>query len=602
MRLRIFAAVSCALTLASCSAPSRIEPDAVRATIDADLQRAMQARVAPAQPAAVNEALLPPITVEMPGPTKPLEPRFDLAVNDAPANQVFLALASGTRYSVIVHPDVKENISISLKEATLFEALDAIREVYGYEYKVQGTRIYIEPIALQTRVFQVNYLATRRVGRADVRISSGSILQARATGTSDATGGAGAGTPGAPTPTTPSPTTPGAAAAQGVESSRVTTSLDNDFWGDLQTAIRTLVGSEGGRSAVVNANAGVVLVRAMPKELRAVEQYLKAMTGVVDRQVMLEAKILEVTLNDRYATGVNWAAFRQTTNTRTLAGTIAPGTTLTRDGTLVNSTLGVDPTNRVVTTPGATGITAVTSAVAAAMTGPISVPGALFGLAFQASNFAALIQFLESQGTVHVLSSPRIAALNNQKAVIKVGTDEFFVTSLTTTVVPSTVAGVAATVSPTITTQPFFSGIALDVTPQISDTDEITLHIHPSVSTVTDKVKQIDLGAQFGVFQLPLASSNINESDTIVRLQDGTIAAIGGLMRQEQTNIRSGLPGTTDKSAGVLTGTRDQTLTKSELVILLKVTVIRGGSSWQQQAQDVNERVQLMRRPIEERR
>jgi MSHA biogenesis protein MshL len=186
--------------------------------------------------------------------------------------------------------------------------------------------------------------------------------------------------------------------------------------------------------------------------------------------------------------------------------------------------------------------------------------------------------------------------------VIKVGTDEFFVTSVTTTVVPSTVAGVAPTVSPTITTQPFFSGIALDVTPQISEEDQITLHIHPSVSTVTDKVKQIDLGAQFGIFQLPLASSNINESDTVVRLQDGAIAAIGGLMRQQQTNIRSGLPGTTDSRAGALAGTRDHTLTKSELVILLKVSIIRGDSGWQREAQDVNERVQTMRRPIEEKR
>jgi len=583
-----------ALTLAACESP-KVAPDVVQGSIETAMREAAAPRARVAPPETVSAALLPPLTLEMPSATRPVEARFDLVVSNAPAQQVFMALVAGTRYSIIVHPDVKESLSVNLKDVTLTEALEAIREVYGYEYRIQGTRIYIEPVAMQTRIFQVNYLAARRSGRADVRISSGSILQARAGG--DAGGGA-APTPGAAAPGTPSPPgTPGAGTpSQGLESSRVTTSSENDFWTDVQTAIRTLIGTEGGRSAVANPNAGVILVRAMPKELRVVEQYLKAMSGVVERQVMLEAKIIEVTLNDRNASGVNWAAFRQGDNTRVIGGPIAPGTTLARDGALVTPGLAADPAGRVLVTPGATGISAITAATAAAVMGPLGVPGALFGIALQARNFAALLQFLESQGTVHVLSSPRIAALNNQKAVIKVGSDEFFVTSLSTTVVPSTVAGVASTVSPTITTQPFFSGIALDVTPQISDDDQITLHIHPSVSAVTDRVKVLDLGA-LGVFQLPLASSNINESDTVVRLQDGAIAAIGGLMRQQQTNIRSGLPGTTDRPAGVLAGSRDQTVTKSELVILLKVSIIRGDAAWQQQAQELNDRMLNMRRP-----
>ena len=220
--------------------------------------------------------------------------------------------------------------------------------------------------------------------------------------------------------------------------------------------------------------------------------------------------------------------------------------------------------------------------------------GSVVGLAFQASSFAALLNFLEGQGTVQVLSSPRIATLNNQKAVIKVGTDEFFVTNISTT---TTSTGTTSTVSPTITTQPFFSGIALDVTPQISDDDQITLHVHPSVSLVTDKTKSLSLGA-LGSFVLPLASSSINESDTIVRVRDGTIAAIGGLMRQSQSNISSGLPGTSDSPIfSSIFGNVNRQLTKSELVILLKVTLIKGDVAWQEQAKEVNERIQLMRRP-----
>ena len=572
--------VAAAIALGACQ-PLRIPSGAVQGTIDSELKRAAQAPVPAATPQAVSQALLPPLTVEMPVSVKPVEPRFDLAVNNAPANQVFMALVSGTRYSMLVHPEVREPVSINLKDVTLTEALEALREVYGYEYRIQGTRIYVEPVTMQTQLFHVNYLAGRRAGRADVRVSSGSI-QTTTTGP-----------PGVQTgsPTTPSVT--GAASTQSLESSRVTTYSENDFWTDIQSAIRTIIGAEGGRSVVVNSNAGVIMVRAMPKELRSIDMYLKAMSIVVERQVMLEAKIIEVTLSDQFSTGINWAAFRTGPNSRFAGGVVNPGTTLRTDGSVSNSNIVIDPTAPSPLSPDPLRPTLAGSfgAVGASLLSAQTAPASIFGLAFQTGSFAALLNFLESQGAVHVLSSPRIATLNNQKAVIKVGTDEFFVTNVTTT---TTAAGNTTTISPTITTQPFFSGIALDVTPQISDADQITLHIHPSVSVVTDKTKIVNLG-NLGTFTLPLASSNINESDTIVRVQNGTIAAIGGLMRQQQSSNRSGLPGATGPLAGILLGSRDQQLTKSELVILLKVTVIRGDAAWQQEAQELNERMLNMR-------
>ena len=571
-----------ASVLSACQ-PLRIPSGVVQRTIDADIARAAQGPATPAPPQVVSQALLPPLTVEMPGTAKPLEPRFDLAVNAAPANQVFMALVSGTRYSMLVHPDIKEPISINLKDVTLNEALEAIREVYGYEYKIQGTRIYIEPVTMQTQLFQVNYLAGRRAGVADVRVSSGSI-QPTTTGVQQS---AVVPTPGSGLPLgTQAP-------ARSLESSRVTTSSENDFWNDLQTALRTIVGADGGRSVVVNANAGVIMVRAMPKELRAVEQYLKATSIVVERQVMLEAKIIEVTLTNQLSTGINWAAFSSGSNHRFGGGPVSPGSVLRTDGSVSNPNITINPAAPTVVSPDPLTPTLIGSAGALgrSLLTSQTAPGTIFGLAFQTNSFAALLNFLESQGTVHVLSSPRIATLNNQKAVIKVGTDEFFVTNVTTT---TTAAGNTTTVSPTITTQPFFSGIALDVTPQISDSDQITLHVHPSVSVVSDKTKVVNLGT-LGTFTLPLASSNINESDTIVRVQNGTIAAIGGLMRQQQNNSRSGLPGASGAVAETLFGTRDQQVTKSELVILLKVTVIRGDAAWQQEAQELNERMLNMR-------
>ena len=593
-----------ALSVTACES-QRIKRDAVRDQLESDVKQATQARAKPAQPEAVSQALLPPLTVEMPrAGAQPVEPRFDLTVNNAPANQVFMALVSGTRYSMLVHPDIKEAISVNLKDVTMTDALEAIRELYGYEYKIQGMRIYVQPVTIQTRLFQVNYLAGRRVGRADVRVTSGSIQ-------SPTFGAPGQvpGPTGAPT-ATPLPI-PGAAGAtaQSIESSRVTTTSNNDFWTELSDSITSIIGAEGGRSVVVNPTAGVILVRALPSELRAVEQYLKAMSLVVERQVMLEAKIIEVVLSDQFSTGINWAAFRTGPNSRFSGGQINPGTILRTDGglqaftargpdgaLLPGSTLTIAPAAAAPQTPdplGAAGNALVGSATSALVSGT-ATPASVFGLAFQTSSFATLLNFLESQGTVHVLSSPRIATLNNQKAVIKVGTDEFFVTNVSTT---TTAIGTSTTVSPTITVQPFFSGIALDVTPQISADDQITLHIHPSVSLVTDKTKTLNLGT-LGTITLPLASSNINESDTIVRVQDGTVAAIGGLMKQQQISNRSGLPGASNiPLLGSLFGSRDQSLNKTELVILLKTTIIKGEAAWQQQGQEVSERMQNLRRP-----
>jgi MSHA biogenesis protein MshL len=136
---------------------------------------------------------------------------------------------------------------------------------------------------------------------------------------------------------------------------------------------------------------------------------------------------------------------------------------------------------------------------------------------------------------------------------------------------------------PSITLTPFFSGISLDVTPQIDEGNKIMLHVHPSVTTVTEKSKQIDLGSA-GNYVLPLASSSMNETDTLVRIQDGNIVAIGGLMQITANRTSSGLPGTT--SLPVLSsifGNRANTGSKKEVVVLIKPTIIRTAEDWEAQ-------------------
>ena len=519
----------------------------------------------------LDKAMMPPLgATTQPVALAPAElqsePRFDLSVVDAPAVQVFPALVTGTRYSMLVAPDVSGKLSLTLKDTTVVEALDTIRELYGYEYRLQGRRIFIEPNSIKSRVFQVNYLSSQRRGSSALRVSGGAVSAAPTAVAAGSTVGS-----VAPPPTTQS------GSAAGDPSSSVSMETYSDFWADLQRALGSIVGTADGRSVVLNPSSGVIVVRALPGELRSVEKYLRATQLIAERQVMLEAKIVDVTLNEDYQAGVNWGVFNSYRNGHSAVGVASPGTSLggsTADLPLSQSNAGYS------VVPGKFGSIATTA-----------LGKGFLGLAFQTANFAALLSFLETQGKVSVLSSPRIATLNNQKAVLKVGSDEFFVTNLSVAAGSTTAAGVTGPATITPQFQSMFSGISLDVTPQIDDEGNIILHVHPAVTTISESQKSLDLGGSTGVISLPLAVSRINETDSIVRAQDGNIVAIGGLMRQEQSADVSQLPGASG-AVSTLLGQRGTGYRKRELVILIKPTVIHGDREWSADLKATQERLQ----------
>jgi len=573
MKMRTIALLSVAATLSGClnppPAPSELDPK-----ISAQLGKGGD-RKPEVRPTAVEEALLPPLRMEMPNVAgQPIEPRFDLAVNTAPAQQVFLSLVNGTRYSMLVHPNVSGTISLTLKDVTLREALESIRDLYGYEFRFDGSRISVQPAGLQTRVFRINYLTGQRRGTSDVRVQSGSVADVGASG-------------GAPSPASAAQPVPGAVGpgqlpiARSIDSSRISTTQTNDFWTELRTSLQSIIGAGPGRSVVVTAHSGVIVIRAMPEELRGVEQYLRETRLSVERQVMLEAKIIEVTLSESFQSGINWAVF----NNSGALGQVSIGRSAT---TLAARGAPISGDNVTIDTAGKA-IVASTAALSA--NNPAS---SVFGLALQTANFAALIQFLETQGSVQVLSSPRVATINNQKAVLKVGTDEFFVTNVAT--VTST-TGTTTQQTPTVTVAPFFSGILLDVTPRIDEDNRIMLHIHPSVSSVTESRREVNLGGNVPSIVLPLAKSTISETDTIVRATDGNVVAIGGLMSVEYIDNRGGIPGLNID----LFRTTDRRIVKKELVILLKPTVIGDARDWEPDLREAQERLRGLY-PREERR
>ena len=493
---------------------------------------------APAAPAVIATPIASPAL-------RSAEARFDLSVNNAPAAQVFLQLGVNTAYNILVSPDLVGAITLSLKQTTVPEALETLRELYGYDFRMaSGNRVFVYPNTVQTRLYKINYLPGRRVGASDLRVSSSSIAQPGSSGGGAASTGS---------------TGSGGGGSRGGDTSSVRMTSDTDFWREVNDALQNMVGKESGRAVTLNPGAGVIVVRATPAELRQVADYLRAIQLTIERQVMLEAKIVEVGLSKGSETGVNWTAFRGINSGNVKSGAIgmAPGVSLTNTGSLKDNNITVNA-----------GVSAVTE----------KLGKGFYGLAFQSANFAALLSFLETQGDVKVLSSPRIATLNNQKAVLKVGSDELFVTGITTT---QTSTGSSTTSSPTLTLQPFFSGISLDVTPQIDENGTVMLHVHPAISQVAEKEKVIDLG-ELGSYRLPLASSSINETDSIVRVQDGQIVAIGGLMRQSNNADRSGVPGLSAvPGVGGLFRYQSTSETKQELIILIKPTVIgEDGQGW----------------------
>ncbi|MCQ4348624.1 secretin N-terminal domain-containing protein [Pseudomonas stutzeri] len=478
-----------------------------------------QSQRAPALPPAVQAALLPPLLPE--APALGGGPRFDVAVRDMEAREFFLSLMDGAGQNLVVHPEVGGSITFSLRNVTLEEVLAAVRDSYGYDFKRTAYGYRILPNRLQTRTYDLNYLNLQRRGETDTRVSSGQVTA------SDSTSSGG-------------DSTTSSSSVSTVNASQVVTRSEVDFWREVADVIGALIGDEPGNRVVVNPQASLLVVRASSADQQNVEAFLEQAERNLQRQVILEAKILEVRLNDGFQAGINW----------------------TQLGKERNTSFGLDLSG-------------------AELSGPQGI-GGVFSAALSVGDFSGLLQLLETQGQVRVLSSPRISTLNNQKAVIKVGTDEFFVTDISTSNT-TTLAGVS---EPTqdVTLTPFFSGISLDVTPQINQREEVTLHVRPTVSRVQDQNKVISLGED-RVLNLPLALSTTRQSDSIVRARSGQVVVIGGLLQNASDNTDANVPWLSKLPfVGWAFQQQRKELERSELVILLRPQVV-GADTWLEELQ-----------------
>ncbi len=459
--------------------------------------------------------------------------RFDIAAKDIDVRSFFSSLVAQTPYSVAFHNDVTGTLSLQLKQVTLNETLEMVQDLYGYRVEKRGPIFQVYPAGIMTETFSFNYLLVKRNGTSQTSITSGGLMDSQGGGQN---GNQNSGSQGRSNGSSSSSSSGRSGNGTFIEST-----TETDYWKELEKNLSAMIFGEG-RKVILSPQASLVTVIGDAKDIATIKNFLAKSEENLHRQVILEARIIEVTLHDGYQQGIEW---------KKLLSNV--GSSDVTDFNFSTSS------NRI------------SDVVSAAI-------GGVTSLSFTNANFSGVLSLLSTQGDVNVLSSPRITAINNQKSVIKVGSDEYFVTDVSSN---SGSVGNNVTVTPEVELTPFFSGIALDVTPQIDDQGSVLLHVHPSVIDVKEQQKTIQL--QNGAFQLPLANSSIREADTIIKAQSGDVVIIGGLMSTRTRDEVSKVPFLGSIPwLGELFTNRKEVVDKTELIILIKPTVV-GQGTWQRQ-------------------
>lgn len=467
---------------------------------------------------------------------KPEEKRFDISARSVNASLFFSSLINDSAYSVAIHPDVAGQITLSLKQVTLSETLAVIEDMYGYEIKQKGSVYHIYPAGMRVATFTLDYLFMNRMGGSRTSVLAGHLS------TQDDDDDDSDSDSSSSSSDSSNKEFSGEFSSNSLDDgTEIVTVTSTNYWAYLETKINKLLENKVGRDVIISPMSGLVTIRAFPNEIRVVREFLERETEHLNRQVILEIQLIEVQLNDEYQQGISW----------TNAGDTIGTTDLLFDSvhqiadSLIQNTIGGG--------------------------GALTIAN---------GSFSAVVSMLETQGDVNVLSKPRITAMNNQKAVIKVGGDEYFVTDVSTT----TVTGTSTTSTPNVELTPFFSGISVDVTPKINDDGTVLLHIHPTIIDIEEQTKTISFGSSLvGDLVIPVAKSDVRESDTVVKAQSGDVIIIGGLMKTIEKDIVSKVPFLADIPwLGELFTNRHKVNFKTELVILVKPQIVKK-NTWKQE-------------------
>jgi len=471
---------------------------------------------------------------------------YTFFARDASIHDVLLAFSRESEFNIVIDPELSGKVTIDLKRVTLKEALDAILSPLGWNYRVDGKFIKVLRPQIETRLFTLNYIATKRSGKREIYASTGGGLQTGGLSGQQVAGGTGART--------------GYSDLISVD--------EMDLWKDIQKGLEAIIfGSVEGKEApsetdkttwsrvdvkgkklIINKSTGVIMVTDYLPNLNKAASYIEIMEGSSQRQVSIQAKILEVILSDEYKEGINWKVIQGLPRAINLSWglTDRSGTTGFPGGS-TGTTSGTGTGGGTITTPGIFKVNPFGG------TFTIGAGGVEIVL-------SDVMQAISEQGDVKVLSSPTISTLNNQKAIIRVGNqDVFFITGA--------VATQTGAVTQTIQPMTIDVGIILDVTPQIAEDGTIIMNIHPSITEKTGEKMTPD-----GKTTFPLLS--VRETDTTVKVKDGQTIIIAGLMQEKKEESFIGFP--VLQSVPVLGGLfryKTEKKRNSELVIMITPTL-----------------------------
>ncbi len=519
---------------------------------------------------------------------KPVErkgPLFSLSAQDVEIKTILLALAKEIKQNIVIEPGVTRKVTVDLKDVTLPEALDNLLLPNRLKWTLQGDFIHVVPQKMETRLFRMNYIITRRQGVSNLQATSG---QGTASTTSIGASGGGAGNLN--TGTAGAGVGGGSGTGSGRTFNNLFTSEETDLWREIFFGLKRLVtdaetqgdrpditqqGASGGLGAstgiggvaqsqdaetgsdlgttdssddgattgpkekgffTINRQAGIIVVKDFPDVLIKIAEFLEAVEGSAQRQVFILAKILEVNLRDEFKLGIDWSL-------------VSPVNILHDNEPGVNQQFG-DVFNLAKTASSPLGTFIQGSA------------GFFYGLSNTQLNI--MIDALGQQGNVSVLSSPKIATLNNQRAVIKVGTEDvFFIPQVVT-------ASETGTQTTTFIPSSLTIGIVLDVLPQINENGQVMMNINTSISE-----KSGDRVAPDGRTSIPVL--DVRESNNVVLAQSGQTIVIGGLMKNRKSKNQNEVPLLGEiPIVGRLFQHEEDIDAKTELVIMLTPQVMAG--------------------------
>jgi MSHA type pilus biogenesis protein MshL len=474
--------------------------------------------VTPAQPSPRQLVSTPEFQPAQEEVTPLKTTRVDLSARNTPLRDVLFTVAQATSLNLVMEKDVNPELPITLT-LTNVTAEDALRTIFtsaDYFYTVKNNLLIVR--STETKSFELGFPAVIQqyntelggdvVGAGDVSGGSGS------SGSSGSSGG-GAG---------------GANTLKGSVSQKSEGDKKAfDFWDVIDNSLKTILAKDTGQTFIINKLAGMVIVTASRKNLERVEQYLDLVRKVINRQVLVEAKIIEITLNDNLKFGLDWNAIIRNSK----AGTI---------------TLGTEKFANLIAS---------------------SSPA--FTIATSAADFTSTLRTIQELGEVRVLSSPRVNIMNGQTSLLCVGRKESFISKSEQTVTPgsSTVLG---STNYTVETSSVLSGIIIGIVPYITETGEISLTVTPITS---DLVKLETRRFGNNQIQIDLPSVDIRELSTTVKVKNGQLIILGGLIFNREVLTDNQVPVFGDiPYVGMLFKSRDKASRKSELVVLIQPTIL----------------------------